>query len=54
MACRINDPATLAAVRKLAAERGISPTAAAREAVANELERCERDEPQVGEKSGAA
>jgi antitoxin VapB len=42
MAFHIKDPATDAAVRKLAAERGISLTAAVREAVENELRRSQR------------
>ena len=42
MAFHIKDPATDAAVRKLAAERGISLTAAVREAVENELKRRRR------------
>ena len=42
MAFHIRDPATDAAVRKLAAERGISLTAAVREAVENELKRSRR------------
>jgi antitoxin VapB len=42
MAFHIKDPATDAAVRKLAAERGISLTAAVREAVENELQRRRR------------
>jgi len=42
MAFHIKDPATDAAVRKLAAERGISLTAAVREAVENELKRQRR------------
>ena len=42
MAFHIKDPATDAAVRKLAAERGISLTAAVREAVENELRRGRR------------
>jgi len=42
MAFHIEDPATDAAVRKLAAERGISLTAAVREAVENELKRSRR------------
>ena len=42
MAFHIKDPATDAAVRKLAAERGLSLTAAVREAVENELERSRR------------
>ncbi len=42
MAFHIKDPATDAAVRKLAAERGLSLTAAVREAVENELKRSER------------
>jgi antitoxin VapB len=42
MAFHIKDPATDAAVRKLAAERGISLTAAVREAVENELQRSRR------------
>ena len=42
MAFHIKDPATDAAVRRLAAERGMSLTAAVREAVENELKRCRR------------
>lgn len=42
MAFHIKDPATDAAVRRLAAERGISLTAAVREAVENELKRRRR------------
>jgi len=42
MAFHIKDPATDAAVRKLAAERGLSLTAAVREAVENELKRRRR------------
>jgi antitoxin VapB len=42
MAFHIKDPATDAAVRKLAAERGISLTAAVRLAVEKELERGRR------------
>lgn len=42
MAFHIKDPATDAAVRRLAAERGISLTAAVREAVENELKRSRR------------
>ena len=42
MAFHIKDPTTDAAVRKLAAERGISLTAAVREAVENELKRSRR------------
>ena len=42
MAFHIKDPATDTAVRKLAAERGLSLTAAVREAVENELKRSER------------
>jgi len=42
LAFHIKDPATDAAVRKLAAERGISLTAAVREAVENELQRRRR------------
>lgn len=42
MAFHIKDPATDAAVRKLAAERGISLTAAVRLAVEHELERGRR------------
>jgi len=42
MAFHIKDPATDAAVRKLAAERGISLTAAVRLAVENELQRSRR------------
>jgi antitoxin VapB len=42
VAFHIKDPATDAAVRRLAAERGISLTAAVREAVENELKRSRR------------
>ena len=42
MAFHIKDPATDAAVRRLAAERGLSLTAAVREAVENELRRGRR------------
>ena len=42
MAFHIKDPATDAAVRRLAAERGISLTAAVRLAVENELKRSRR------------
>jgi antitoxin VapB len=42
MAFHIKDPATDAAVRELAAERGISLTAAVRLAVEHELERGRR------------
>ena len=42
MAFHIKDPATDAAVRKLAAERGISLRAAVRQAVENELKRSRR------------
>ena len=42
MAFHIKDPATDAAVRKLAAERGVSLTAAVRLAVENELQRARR------------
>ena len=42
MAFHIADPATDAAVRQLAAERGVSLTAAVREAVENELRRTRR------------
>ena len=43
MAFQIKDPTTDAAVRKLAARRKVSLTAAVRQAVENELARSERD-----------